>query len=105
MRALMILGYYALVSLFGFWLRGRYGEFLYRTPHMQRRLRRWGAQVARPAAAAELVLPPSTLDATAFRTDEAVDLIVVPPRAGEAPAASVAAGGPSDRPPPSIDPR
>ena len=36
----MILSYFAVALLLGFYLRGRYDEFLYRTPHMQRRLRR-----------------------------------------------------------------
>ena len=38
MRLLMILSYFGVALLLGFYLRGRYDEFIYGTPHMQRRL-------------------------------------------------------------------
>ena len=78
MRLLMILFYFAVALLLGFYLRGRYDEFIYRTPHMQRRLRRWAALVVLPAPDADVVIPLSTLDPPVFQPEAAVDREVVP---------------------------
>ena len=71
--------------LVGFsYLCGRHDEFIYKTPHMQRRLRRWGAFVAAPAPASQVLVPLSTLEPTAFQRDESVDTVVLPDPAGVA---------------------
>ena len=57
---------------------------MYKTPHMQRRLRRRGAFVAAPALASQVLVPLSTLEPTAFQPDESVDTVVPPDPAGVA---------------------
>lgn len=78
MRSLLILFYYAIAVLLGFYLRGRYDELMYKTPHCQRRLRLWARWVCSPAAGPDPVLPPSTIESHAFQPDSAVDPTVVP---------------------------
>lgn len=100
-RVPAILFYYVVALLLGFYLRGRYDEFIYRTPHMQRRLRRWAARIVLPASASDVVFPLSTLDPPAFQPDPSVDVLVVPDSPGEVSAESVEPDGR----PPAIQPR
>ena len=106
MRLLVILLYYAVAMLLGFYLRGRYDEVMYRTPHFQRRLRRWSAHAAAAAPEGLLVLP-STLEPQAFQPDVSVDHLVVPDPAPAAvpPASAETRTGGASSPPPSIEPR
>ena len=102
MRLLMILFYYAVAFLLGFYARGRYDEFIYRTPHMQRRLRRWADYVVAPAPESAIVLPLSTLDAPAFQPEQTVDAVVVPSPPGPE---EQEGAEPRSEPPVAIEPR